>query len=125
MKRRQAIYCFLFLLTGFSLQAQFRTKEETGKPYTFNLQKTHGPQSWLAKQTMPAYLPPMLSGLGASSFSTQSAYWLSQITTQTMNKGTMGTLYMWDQQGNLRESRFFVDIGGRRNPGFKLVVPRR
>jgi hypothetical protein len=47
------------------------------------------------------------------------------MTTQTMVDGKMGTYYLWDQQGNLRESRFFVDIGGKKNRGLKLVFPRR
>ncbi len=65
------------------------------------------------------------SPLFTTTVNAKSAYWLSQMTTQTINEGKMGTYYLWDQQGNLRESRFFVDIGAKSKPGLKLVFLRR
>ncbi|MBK5279855.1 MAG: hypothetical protein JJE09_13430 [Bacteroidia bacterium] len=52
-------------------------------------------------------------------------YWMSSMTTQSYNSGKLGTYYMWDVQGNLRESRMFLDIAGKNKRGLKLVFPRR
>ncbi|HYG20943.1 MAG TPA: hypothetical protein VD816_18520 [Ohtaekwangia sp.] len=52
-------------------------------------------------------------------------YWTGYITTQSLNQGAVGTFYFWDVQGNLRESRSFVQIKRKNKSFFKLVVPRR
>jgi hypothetical protein len=52
-------------------------------------------------------------------------YWMGSITTQSYNQGKLGTYYMWDVQGNLRESRMFVDVAGKNKRGLKLVFRRR
>jgi hypothetical protein len=52
-------------------------------------------------------------------------YWMGSITTQSYNRGKLGTFYMWDVQGNLRESRMFVDVAGKNKRGLKLVFRRR
>lgn len=113
------------LFISFSALAQFHTKEVPLKSYTMNVEKTQLQQSWLASQKQNFHQPPMLTSLAAIPFTNKSSYWLGQVTTQSMNEGKMGTFYMWDQQGNLRESRFFMDIGGSKRPGLKLVFPRR
>jgi hypothetical protein len=115
----------LFLISGLSLKAQFHSKEAQRQTYSWTPERNSTKQSWLAQQKRNAFQPPMFTALGALPFTNKSSYWLSQITTQTMHDGKMGTFYMWDQQGNLRESRFFMDIGGNRRPGLKLVFPRR
>jgi hypothetical protein len=115
---------FLLLFTGFSASAQFH-KEVTLKSYTMNVEKTQPRQAWLASQKQNFNQPPLLTSLAAIPFTNKSSYWLGQVTTQSMHEGKMGTFYMWDQQGNLRESRFFMDIGGNKRPGLKLVFPRR
>jgi hypothetical protein len=55
---------------------------------------------------------------------TTNAYWAGYMTTQSMRKGKFGTYYFWDVQGNLRESRFFVDVNRKNKYSFKIVVPR-
>ena len=115
----------LACLLGSTAQAQFRGNRKQLPQYTFSTTVSHENQSWLSSQAKDFQKPPVLSGLAAVPFNQRSAYWLSQVTTQSMNEGKMGTYYLWDQQGNLRESRFFMDIGGRKIPGLKLVFPRR
>lgn len=58
------------------------------------------------------------------SFKTEN-YWMSAMTTQSYNQGKLGTYYLWDVQGNLRESRTFLDIAGKNKRGLKLVFRRR
>lgn len=53
------------------------------------------------------------------------SYYLGTMTTQSYNQGKLGTFYYWDVQGNLRESKFFLDIAGKNKRGLKLVFPRR
>ena len=115
----------ILVFTGFSALAQFHSREVQLKSNNFNPGAPQARQSWLASQKRYSSQAPMLTAVGAVPFTNKSVYWLSQITTQSMHEGKMGTFYMWDQQGNLRESRFFVDIGGSKRPGFKLVFPRR
>lgn len=52
-------------------------------------------------------------------------YWMGSMTTQSFNKGKLGRYYMWDVQGNLQESRMFVDVAGKNKRGLKLVFQRR
>jgi hypothetical protein len=52
-------------------------------------------------------------------------YYMGTMTTQSYNQGKLGTFYYWDVQGNLRESKFFLDIAGKNKRGLKLVFPRR
>jgi hypothetical protein len=52
-------------------------------------------------------------------------YWMGSITTQSFNKGKLGRYYMWDVQGNLQESRMFLDVAGKNKRGLKLVFQRR
>ncbi len=124
MNGLRSILIGLFLFSGISLKAQFHGKESQRQTYSWTPER-NTKQSWLARQKRNAFQPPMFTSLGALPFTNKSSYWLSQITTQSMHDGKMGTFYMWDQQGNLRESRFFMDIGGSKRPGLKLVFPRR
>ena len=52
-------------------------------------------------------------------------YWMGSMTTQSYNQGKLGTYYMWDVQGNLQESRMFLDVAGKNKRGLKLVFRRR
>lgn len=52
-------------------------------------------------------------------------YWANSVTTQSYGKGKWGTMYFWDVQGNLRESKGFIDIAGKNKRGIKLVFPWR
>ena len=119
---RFASLCLLIFMS-FSASAQFH-KEVTLKSYSIRVEKAPK-QSWLASQKQNFNQQPILTSLAAIPFTNKSSYWLSQVTTQSMHEGKMGTFYMWDQQGNLRESRFFMDIGGSKRPGLKLILPRR
>jgi len=124
---RSVCAIILFILIGNSSTAQFRS---VAKPFKFlnddgDLHQSES-STWLHRQqTQSSYLPPVLSGKAAVPFHPLSSYWLTRMTTQSMNDGKMGTDYFWDHQGNLRESRFFVDVGGKRKPGLKVVFPRR
>jgi len=112
----------LICLPGFST-AQFRNKLKSYNLYTLSTEVNRlNPSVFILQSQAPGYFS---SPLFSSTFQTRSNFWLSQMTTQTMVDGKMGTYYLWDQQGNLRESRFFVDIGGKKNRGLKLVFPRR
>lgn len=51
-------------------------------------------------------------------------YWMSTMTTQSYNQGKIGRFYLWDVQGNLRESKMFIDISGKNKRGLKLVFSK-
>lgn len=68
----------------------------------------------------PIQIPLTSPGLVAT-----NSYWAGSMTTQSLRKGKMGTYYLWDVQGNLRESRFFLDVNRKNRYSFKIVVPRR
>ncbi len=68
--------------------------------------------------------PQAMTVLGSTSLKGEN-YWMGSMTTQSYNQGKMGTYYLWDMQGNLRESRMFVDIAGKNKRGLKLVFRRR
>jgi hypothetical protein len=113
----------LFSLVYFSATAQFSNKLKSYNLYTLSTEVNRiDPKIVMVQVRAPGYFS---SPLFTTTVNSKSTYWLSQMTTQTMNDGKMGTYYLWDQQGNLRESRFFVDIGGKNKPGLKLVFPRR
>lgn len=119
--------CSFLCITSISAEAQFRNN---AKPMNLSVldtkpNKTKADKLLLARQTQNINQPPILSGTGFMPFSQRNSYWLTRMTTQSINKGKMGTNYFWDHQGNLRESRFFVEVGGKRKPGLKLVFPRR
>lgn len=117
---------FLFIM-NVSVEAQFRTDSKPLNLYLLNVRpsKTKSDKMLLSDQTQSTLKSPILSGTGVMPFSQMSSYWLTRTTTQSINEGKMGTNYFWDQQGNLRESRFFIEVGGKRKPGLKLVFPRR
>lgn len=66
----------------------------------------------------------ILQNSGSTSHRGES-YYMGTMTTQSYNQGKLGTFYYWDVQGNLRESKFFLDIAGKNKRGLKLVFPRR
>lgn len=66
-----------------------------------------------------AQAAPTVSNRGVAS------YWTNSVTTQSYGKGKWGTLYYWDVQGNLRETKGFIDIAGKNKRGLKLVFPWR
>jgi hypothetical protein len=72
------------------------------------------------------YLSPRLTQ-NTTSFSDRrsSNYWTNSVTTQSYGQGKWGTLYYWDVQGNLRETKGFIDIAGKNKRGLKLVFPWR
>ncbi len=113
----------LLTLVCFSATAQFISKVKSYNLYTLSTEVNQiDPKIVMSQLRAPGYFS---SPLFTSSINTRNTYWLSQMTTQTLNEGKMGTYYLWDQQGNLRESRFFVDIGAKSKPGLKLVFLRR
>ncbi|MBL7873234.1 MAG: hypothetical protein JNM78_16565 [Cyclobacteriaceae bacterium] len=113
----------LLSLVCFSATAQFRGKLKSYNLYTLSTEVSRiDPKIVLIQGQAPGHFS---SPFFTTTVNSRCSYWLSQMTTQTMNDGKMGTYYLWDQQGNLRESRFFVDIGAKNNPGLKLVFLRR
>lgn len=68
---------------------------------------------------------PLLMALASSSTFKGGNYWMGSMTTQSYNQGKLGTYYLWDMQGNLRESRMFLDIAGKNKRGLKLIFRRR
>jgi hypothetical protein len=68
---------------------------------------------------------PMQMTLASSASFKGENYWMGTMTTQSYNQGKLGTYYYWDVQGNLRESRMFLDIAGKNKRGLKLVFRRR
>gem|GEM_PF-2261728 len=60
----------------------------------------------------------------AGSMDQTDTYWMSSMTTQSYNNGKIGRFYLWDVQGNLRESRMFFDIAGKNKRGLKLVFSK-
>src|SRR6187551_1232510 len=47
---------------------------------------------------------PLLTMLASSASIKGGHYWMGSMTTQSYNRGKLGTYYLWDVQGNLRES---------------------
>jgi len=124
MNSKSFMLLILGCLINVTTTAQFRSKLKSYNFYSITTKLNRlDPQTLvLANKTPGRYSAPMFTASAANHHST---YFLSQMTTQTMKDGKMGTYYLWDQQGNLRESRFFLDIGGKNKPGLKLVFPRR
>lgn len=83
-------------------------------------------QTWLKGDDQRFYRlsVPLLTQKATTTSFTTDAYWTGYMTTQSMRKGKLGTYYFWDVQGNLRESRFFVDVNRKNKFSFKIVVPR-
>src|SRR5882672_2448367 len=50
-------------------------------------------------------------------------YWLGGTTTQSFNHGKFGTIYYYDQLGNMRYASPFIDIAGKNKRGLKLLLP--
>jgi hypothetical protein len=127
MNYARFIYASVFLfMSSISLNAQFRSNTTSVNEYVLNSNSTRPrPDTWLASQAQSTFQIPVLSHKAAVPFSQMNSYWLTRMTRQSLNDGKLGTDYFWDHQGNLRESRFFVEVGGKRKPGLKLVFPRR
>ena len=51
------------------------------------------------------------------------SYWLTMTTTQSFNDGKFGTIYYYDQLGNMRYASPFIDIAGKNKRGLKLLLP--
>ena len=51
------------------------------------------------------------------------SYWLNSTTTQSFNRGKFGTIYYYDQMGNMRNASTFIDIAGKNKRGLKLLLP--
>ncbi len=124
MNYQRFIASFILSLICLSVSAQFRTKTTSANLYVANFRQLK-PIAWLTNQTQISNYAPILSTTAAMPVNQMNSYWLTQMTTQSLKEGKVGTNYFWDQQGNLRESRFFIDVGGKRKPGLKLVIPRR
>ena len=76
------------------------------------------------QQTFRPKSPMQMTLASSTSFKGEN-YWMGTMTTQSYNQGKLGTYYYWDVQGNLRESRMFLDIAGKNKRGLKLVFRGR
>ena len=83
-------------------------------------------QTWFKGDPQRSYRMsvPLLTHKISPALITTDAYWAGYMTTQSLRKGKFCTYYYWDVQGNLRESRFFVDVNRKNKYSFKIVVPR-
>lgn len=83
------------------------------------------PKYFSADRQQQSQLSPIYALLNNNYTTRGGSYWMGSMTTQSYNKGKFGTYYLWDMQGNLRESRTFLDIAGKNKRGLKLVFRRR
>ena len=123
----------LMSLAFFTSSAQIRTRwtpvknaftETTSVKPSRQLSSLH---NWLLPEAPRSYRfsKPILTHFTSHGLAATSSYWAGSMTTQSLRKGKMGTYYLWDVQGNLRESRFFLDVNRKNRYSFKIVVPRR
>lgn len=85
----------------------------------------YGPRFIKGDRTVNYQLKSVILQNYSSTSHLGESYYMGTMTTQSYNQGKLGTLYFWDVQGNLRESKFFLDIAGKNKRGLKLVFPRR
>lgn len=117
--------------TSYGACCQFRTLTsfpvaDSGNEHTLSNKKLlFG--NWFRADRQSSYriAVPRLAFKSNTQVFNGESYWVRSVTTQSYNHGKLGTFYYWDQQGNLRESHFFLDIAGRNKRGLKLVIPRR
>lgn len=127
------LYLSIFSFLAITCSAQFRMKSAFA-----NLRSYFSAEREVSEPESAAYVPglmadenqhqnmrtPYLASATGSTFNSGDLYWMSSVTTQSYNRGKLGTYYYWDVQGNLRESRMFFDIAGKNKRGLKLVFPR-
>lgn len=129
MKYTITFFLALIITSGMS------QNRPLGKVYSYEPMASHA-ASYLSKPNWPHFFtkdrqqimrPKSLVYMTQASSASINGenYWMGTMTTQSYNKGKLGTYYFWDVQGNLRESRMFLDIAGKNKRGLKLVFPRR
>ena len=132
MKYRTTI--FFGVMTMISAMAQNQNPLLTS--VNFNGLSSGNSESLLRKSVWPQFFSPdpqqlvrptgpMAITLTSSTTFKGENYWMDAMTTQSYNQGKLGTYYLWDVQGNLRESRMFLDIAGKNKRGLKLIFRRR
>ncbi len=119
--RKIAIGCVLWV--GMCPYAWAQFKRFAAAPSSFAAYTITTLRADVAQQYL---LPsPVLANLPAFQNLPGETYWMGQVTTQSYNQGKLGTFYYWDLQGNLRETKFFIDVAGGKKRGLKIVIPRR
>ncbi len=128
MKLLLSTAMFLILIQAFS---QFRPNV-TVKKYEIsipaNIQSSNFRPLGLKADEQRTYKfqSPALTTLAGTNSSNQfQSMWINNVTSQSYNNGKFGTYYYWDVQGNLRDTRGFIDISGKNKRGFKLLFPWR
>ena len=123
--------CALLICFFFSAHAQLRSNRTSPlKSLNTNIQENNSTYKLAHVSSFnpkhQRYLSPRLTQ-ATPSFSDRrsSNYWTNSVTTQSYGEGKWGTLYYWDVQGNLRETKGFIDIAGKNKRGLKLVFPWR
>lgn len=78
---------------------------------------------YLERQSFYQYHSPT-AGL-QSRFNSSQSLWLGSTSTQYFSNGKMGAVHYYDINGNLRNSRNFVDIRGKGNRRIRLFLSSR
>ncbi|HZX74200.1 MAG TPA: hypothetical protein VFE57_07260 [Cyclobacteriaceae bacterium] len=119
---------FLVLLICGETHAQ---NSYEGIPSPFFTSNSHSTQSRLGSRLRLSpdrqqYYKPksIMFNTVTGSMYPMDMYWMSSMTTQSYNHGKIGRFYLWDVQGNLRESKMFFDIAGKNKRGLKLVFSK-
>lgn len=130
---KHSISFFLAIMIGGSAMAQSQNRAPGGSlPSTisndtglFSQRSIWG--SFFTRDKQVLYRPKSIQQIvNFTDYTFKSGtYWMGSMTTQSFNKGKLGRYYMWDVQGNLQESRMFVDVAGKNKRGLKLVFQRR
>lgn len=128
MKLLLSTAMFLILIQAFS---QFRPKVTVKKyelSFPANLHASNSSPFGLKADEQRTYKfqsPALTTLTGTNSSNQFQSMWINNVTSQSYNNGKFGTYYYWDVQGNLRDTRGFIDISGKNKRGFKLLFPWR
>ncbi len=125
--KKKLLIIIINLMVVWEVQAQFqlRARPESQEVLSFANEKRTSYYLKADKQTKYTPSSPLLvNGLGGRE-NMSDQFWMGQVTTQSFNRGKFGTFYLWDLQGNLRQTQNFIDISGKKKRGWKLVLPRR
>jgi hypothetical protein len=122
-------FCILSLTLCYNLRAQDAVWEVSSSVFQTSSHahpsKHSKPGLRLFADRMQYYKPKSLFfNVPGGSVYPADMYWMGSMTTQSYNHGKIGRFYVWDVQGNLRESQIFIDISRKNSHGLKLVFSK-
>ena len=85
-----SVSLLLYMIPHFS-SAQFRAKAKPVNLYIINSKQPSSSARLLAAQTQTYNQIPVLSGAAAMPFGQTNSYWLTRMTTQSINQTNSGT----------------------------------